>query len=480
MRTVIHLALLILFGHAATAAASGLADAVEHRDPQAVDRLLANPLTRLDAAQPDGMTALHWAVLREDVALAKRLLAAGANADAATRYGVTSLAIACRNGDALSVKALLAAGADPKRRAPTGETPLMIAARTGRPRAIGLLLAAGAEPDRTDRSRQTALMWAAAAGNTEAVSMLLAEGADHRTPLGSGFTPLFFAIREGHIDTTRRLLAAGLDVNQPMQRTTGNKAKDPPISPLLLAVENGHFELAVALLELGADPNAAPAGHTALHALTWVRRPLRGDGNPAPPGSGKIDGIAFARRLLEDFGAKVDPRRGKKGAGRGRLNPTGATPFFLAAHTADLPLMRLLLEFGADPHSRNADGCTALAAAAGVDDLGSGLLPAGTEQEALAAVRLLIEQGVDPNVVDKNRETAMHGAAYASRPRMVELLAAAGADPGVWNRKNRYGWTPLMIAQGHRHGNFQPSPETTAAVKRAFARDSPSTAAVTD
>ena len=54
-------------------------------------------------------------------------------------------------------------------------------------------------------------------------------------------------------------------------------------SGLILAVENGHFDLAVALLEAGVDPNDQRSGFTALHALTWVRKPNRGDGDDARP-----------------------------------------------------------------------------------------------------------------------------------------------------------------------------------------------------
>jgi ankyrin repeat protein len=89
---------------------------------------------------------------------------------------------------------------------------------------------------------------------------------------------------------------------------------------------------------------------------------------------------------------------------------------------------------------------------------------AGTEPEALEAVALAIELGNDVNAVDDNGETAMHGAAYKNFPKVVQLLADKGAKVEVWNRKNKYGWTPLSIAEGYRVGNFKPSPETLAAL----------------
>lgn len=145
----------------------------------------------------------------------------------------------------------------------------------------------------------------------------------------------------------------------------------------------------------------------------------------------------------------------------------GATPFLLASKTADLPLMKLLVELGADPLKPNHDGCTPLMAAAGIGTYAPDE-EAGTEEECLASVEYLLSLGAKLDTVDRNGETAMHGAAYKSLPRMVELLAAKGADIAVWNRKNKSGWTPLLIAQGFRNGNFKPSADTEAALSKVM------------
>ena len=62
----------------------------------------------------------------------------------------------------------------------------------------------------------------------------------------------------------------------------------------------------------------------------------------------------------------------------------------------------------------------------------------------------------------------MHGAAYKNLPKVVQFLADKGARIEIWNRKNKYGWTPLLIAEGHRPGNFKPSAETIAALHRVM------------
>jgi ankyrin repeat protein len=456
------LALLWIAGPA-SAAEAPLAEAAERRQ-SAVVRTLLEQGADVNAAQPDGMTPLHWAVYHDDLATTKLLLAAGASATAENRYGVAPLSLACMNGNADIVERLLDAGAEANTTLAGGETALMTASRAGRAGAVNVLLARGAKVNAKERKGQTALMWAAAEGHVEVVDALLRAGADFRTPLASGFTPLFFAVREGRTDVVLRLLAAGADVNEVL-RPKGPAGKEANV--LILAVENGHFELAAMLLAAGADPNAHPAGYTPLHAMTWVRKPIRGDGDPPPAGSGKLSSLAFVRELVER-GADINARLERGESGRGRFTTTGSTPFLMAARACDVPLMRLLVELGADPQWPNADGSTPLLAAAGVGALGDGDEAAGTEDEALAAVRLLLELGADLNAVDENGETAMHGAAYQSRAKLVDFLVERGANVNLWNRKNKWGWTPLLIAQGHRPGNFRPAPDTIAVIERAM------------
>lgn len=416
------------------------------------------------------MTALHWAVYHANERMTRLLLKAGADAKATTRYGVAPLSIACQNGDEKAVELLLEAGADPKTTLPEGETALMTASRTGRLGPVTKLLACGVDVNAREHKGQTAIMWAAAEGNLEVVDALLGAGADYATPLQSGFTPLFFAVREGRTDVALRLLKAGLDVNAAMQRGGGpNAAKPSRRAPnsLLLAVENGHFETALALVKAGANPNAQPAGHGALHAVSWVRKPIRGDGNPPPIGSGSVTALQFVRELVNQ-GADVNLELASGASGFADFTTTGCTPLVLAARTGDMPLAKLLLELGADPALTNADGSSALLAAAGIGDLGSGDESAGTEDEAIAMVSLLLKAGLDINIVDENGETAMHGAAYQNWPKLIAFLADHGAEVKIWHRKNRWGWTPLLIAQGYRKGNFRPDAATIIALERVM------------
>lgn len=439
-----------------------LADAVERRDLAAVAQLLdtgADP----NLPQPDGATALHWATHNDDTELVGRLLEAGASVDAVNAYGVTPLSLACQNGNGTIVQQLLDSGADPNKPLLGGETPLMTAARTGKLAPVTELIRHKADVNATERRGQTALMWAAAEGNLQTVDALLNAGADPDVQLRLGFTAFFFAVREGRSAVVHRLLDDGVDVNEVLRPIRSDKGVKGTTTALLLAVENGHFALADELLNAGADPNLAPAGYTALHAISWVRKPIRGDGDPPPIGSGSLTSPEIVRRLVA-HGADINARLQHGSAGRGRFNTNGSTPFLLAARSSDLPLMQLLLDLGADPKIPNVDQSPPLLAACGVGALSDGDESAATEAETVAAARFLLDLGADVNAVDQNGETAMHGAAYQSWPAVVRLLVERGANVNVWHMKNKWGWTPLLIAEGHRPGNFRPAPETIAAI----------------
>src|SRR5262249_6351600 len=260
----------------------------------------------VNTPEADGTTALHWATRSDDLETVELLIKAGANVKATNRYGMTPLHQACANGSARIVEALLKAGADPNSALPEGETALMTAARTGNADTVKVLLEHGADVNPKEAWRgQTALMWAAAEGNSEVIRLLLARGADMHVRSNGGFTAFLFAIREGRIGAVRTFLELGADLNESLQvrRRAGaaGSANAPQLDPgpnaFLLAAENAHYELAALLLEAGANPNAAPQGWTALHQVTWTRKPGLGDNNPAQPGSGTMSSLEFVRSL---------------------------------------------------------------------------------------------------------------------------------------------------------------------------------------
>jgi ankyrin repeat protein len=457
------------------ATAPALVEAVKNRNAAAVRRLIQER-TDVNAAEVDGTTALHWAARLNDAATVELLIGAGANATAANRYQVTPLSVAAMNGNAAIIRLLLTAGADANTALPGGETALMTTARTGNLEAVKLLLERGANVNAKEAGRgQTALMWAASEGHLDVVKTLLESGADVKARSEGGFTPFLFAVREGRLEISKTLLAAGADIsdavptdNRPRPAGTGS-GRPTGLSAFLLAVQNAHYELALMLVERGVDPNMAPQGWTALHQITGVRKVgLYGSNDPAPEGSGRIDSLEFVRQLIAR-GADVNARAKRRPPlGTTQLNMAGATPLLLAARTADAVLMRELLKLGADPRISNADDTNLLMVAAGVGTNSPPEDP-GTESEVVEAVKIALDLGIDLNAVDKNGETAMHGAAYKQMPAAVRLLAERGAKVDVWNRKNRKGWTPLQITIGvHRGMNIQKSPLTEAAVREVM------------
>ena len=429
-----------MFALMATSAAAGeLIDAIRLDAPAAALRLLesgADP----NEAEGDGTAALHYAIEKNDTALVERLLDSGADAVRVNRYGVTPIHIAALNGNAAIVSALLARGVDANAALPEGETALMTAARSGDVDTLRVLLDGGADVNAGEAWKgQTALMWAAAENNPAAIGLLLEYGADRDAVSASGeFSALTFAVRAGAIAATRALLDAGADADAAMQDGT---------SMLVLAVTNAHYELANVLLEAGADPDAAEQGWTALHQIAWSRRWNMGFNLPGPAQTGDLDSLDLVRRLVAagasiDTGVTTEPKDGN----RNKLDRIGATAFLLAAKSCDIPLMRVLLDEGADPAIATTNGTTALMAAAGVGIWAPGENP-GTHEECLGAVELADEVGGGAiNAINEEGDTALHGAVYRGGAiPIIEYLADRGAALDV---VNDLGWMPATAADG--------------------------------
>ena len=493
-------------------AASPLVAAVRAVDVSGVRALLADAAD-VNARQPDGATALHWAMHREHVEISDLLVGAGADVDAVNDLGVTPLLMASARGHGELVERLLAAGADPNGALASGETALMAAARTGSLEAVNALLDAGARVNVTESTRgQSALMWAVANRHPAITRALLDRGADVHARTGTrrrvynmggsrsagsasrgialeevtlgGSTPLLFAVRSGDLESARLLVAAGADVHD--TAADGNTA-------LNIAAHSGHGSLAAFLLAEGADPNAAPLGYTALHAAV-LRGTLRDRGVANDdPGAG----VPLVRALLE-HGADPNVRLTRGTPVRRWSHDfafmdrwVGATPFWLAARFLEVQMMRVLAAAGADPRLPSWDGATPLMAAAGqgynrgggsafIRDrrdfssynpvesaaLGS-TIPAAEERLAREAVAAALELGADVDAANDAGDTALHAAASHGMNSVIELLASRGAD---LRAENRRGQTPLALAvYADGIGGDRFVREDTAALLRSLA-----------
>jgi ankyrin len=475
----------VSFAATARAAPPGreLAERVKAQDWNAA-RALVKQGADVNAPLADGTTALQWAAHWDEREVASLLIQAGAKPNAADSNGVTPLLLACANGSVSMASLLIRAGADPSLARATGVTPLMMAARTGNSGIVQLLLERGANINAAESThQQTALMWAVAEGHTAIVELLLGKGADvrARTPARrsrvaasgqfaggecclpnyvGGFTPLLFAVQQGQIEAARVLLDAGANVND--AAADGSSALvlaidsapvvSDRVSRTALAAHASQEAMARFLIERNADVTLHGAGRTALHSAVQRKMPalvqllLAKGADPNARLERRLP--AVSRDVLQANGLDV--------------NPIGATPFWLAAGFGDAPIMRALLDAGADPTLTSVDRTTALMVAAGTDFVdGEDKYGVRTFDEditplarrAAEAVRICLDHGVDVNLSNEKGQTALFGAVYLGSPLVVQLLVDRGARIDVRNAKGQTPWSVAALGE-YRAGSF--------------------------
>lgn len=236
---------------------------------------------------------------------------------------------------------------------------------------------------------------------------------------GGGLTPLIFAAREGDIDSTKVMLDAGAKVNE-----TSNYGW----TPLLTAVNNRHWQLAEMLIDRGADVNIAnKGGWTPLYLATDIRNIEGGDYPVAKP---DMDSLEFIKFLLDH---KANPNARVRDNTLTRTIFTmqwffedGCTAFVRASQSSDTALMKLLLQYGADPKIATAYGDTALTASAGIGWV-EGVTYERSAKENYEAVKMLLDLGLDPNGANQDGRTPLMGAALKGRTDVIQLLVDRGA-----------------------------------------------------
>jgi ankyrin repeat protein len=463
-----------------------VADAVERRTSLTQLKALLTKKGSVNEAQADGTTALMWAVHLNDLDTAKALIQAGADVKAKNRLGASALSEAAALGSAPLVKLLLDAGADAKSlTTQDGETVMMTAARAGNAEAVKLLLDRGADVNAREQYRgQTALMWAAAGGHGEVVKLLMARGADwkvksfeHSTArlkmgdAASSVTPmaaaalnaLSYAARSGSIPALQALIDGGADIN------LGDGESS---TPLVIALVNKEYTAAKYLLDRGADVNIQDSfGRAALFAAIDIRNedyaamPQRRANDPMP--SLEIIKAILAKKPNVNATLKrAMPGRSGMDLGDSAMG-AGATPIHRAARAGDAEVTKLLLEAGADPSLKTTQGATPLLFAAGIGYRDKNTT--GTEEGAVATLKLLVAAGQDVKQTNQGGETALHGAAGRGADLIVQYLADQKLD---LNARSSRGQTPLDVAMGK--GSFGlpvPHPSTVALLQKLGAKE---------
>ena len=440
-----------------------LVEAAKTRNSAAAAALLQKKIDP-NIAEPDGTTALHWAVRYDDVALVERLIKAGAKANATNRYGVTPIALACESGSGAVVEQLLKAGVSPDATGPLGETALHTCAHAGNVEAARALLARGAKVDAGDSWRgQTPLMWAAAQGHAAMVRVLVEAGADVHTrstvvtwerqrtaeprekwlPPG-GFTALLLAARAGCVDCVNVLAKSGADINEidPENHTA-----------LVLALMNGEFDVAGALIDAGIDINIADnVGRTALLAAVDAHT-MPASNRPAPKeADSALSSMDVIQKLLAK-GANINaalraqiPYRTKLDRGGDGVLGAGTTPLLRAAKAGDTPVIKLLLEKGANAKAATRNGVNGIMMAANVATREEDMTGRNkTQKDAIETITLLLAAGTDVNGADNQGRSAVHGAALWGLTDVIKFLHKNGAN---LNAPDKRGYTALDYAQG--------------------------------
>src|SRR5262245_38396290 len=476
----IGIAAIALSAWLGAASSSPVADAAQHSDRDAVKALWKHAAD-VNAAQGDGMTALHWAAMKNDVELAQMLLYAGANARALTRIGsYTPLILAAQSGQAAVMEPLVAAGADVNAKTSNGSTVLMLASASGNVDAVKLLVDKGADVNAKEQTRGlSAVMFAAAANRAAVVSLLATRGADLNTTTAvvdlnaldrQKIGDMLFGNPQppGGRGNDGAAQAAQLNAQQQGRNFPGGRGlQGKPgverqfqlneliyaqggLAPIHLAARQGHAESAMALLDAGVDVNQLTAGDKSSPLLVATI-------------NGHFD---LAKQLLE---RGADPNLAAENGATplyGALNcewaPKSLYPqprAYLNQKTSYLDLMSALLDEGANPNARLRKKVWYSGYSfdlSGVDEIGATPFWRAAYASDVAAMRLLATHGADPNLpsmkgagrprtADVDREVSDVSKAPpipVGGPGVPPLVAAAGSGYGEGFAANSHRFAP--------------------------------------
>jgi ankyrin repeat protein len=471
----------VLFGVFVNASgqSSRVADAAMQADAAAV-RALLKAGEDVNAAQGDGMTALHWAARRGEAEMVRMLLAAGANLRATTRLGTyTPLLLASEGGHAAAIEALVAAGADTKSTTAAGVTPLMLASASGQAPAVKALLAHGADVNATEPVRgQTALMFAAANRRADVIRVLIAAKANvsaatkvvslKAAPPSPEEEAYLAAVAAGRGGRGAAPGAGGQRAATPATPAAQAPVTSPAAQTTVVALTGATFQApasAAGAPGQSADAAASPGGggapstgsgqggrrggRGAVTGIAGVSRPytyaelINGHGGLTALLFSARQGDAESAKLLLDAGAGIDTVSGGD----------NTSPLLMAVINGHFDLAAALLDRGANPSLASDNGVTPLYAALNVQWAPRALYPqprAYLQQKLtyLDLMKRLLDKGVDPNArlqkkvwyseynfpllgVDEIGATPFWRAAYAADVEAMKLLVAYGADPNI-------------------------------------------------
>jgi uncharacterized protein len=397
----------------------------------------------LFGAQPsadsaDGMTALHWAAHRGDVAAAVQLIKGGAALESTTRVGdYTPLHVASKEGHGGVVKALLDAGANAKAVTTSKTTALHLAAGAGSVEAVTALLDRGADVNAAEAAwGQTPLIFAAANNRVAAIRLLISRGAKVDLATRVIDLPTQDAVdraaerrRDAVLDEFRKSLPEG---ERAAWRPTPGQVQEAMRAAREVQESPGRIDSGAQDTDYQQTPGEAVAGYSAsvgtqggLTALLHAAR------------QGHRDAV-FA---LLDGGADINKGSGDR-----------TSPLLIATLNGHFDLALEMLKRGADPNLASDNGVVPLFAAINLQWAPRARYPqprAHDQQVAthLDVMKALLEAGSDPNArvlrhpwftsfnfccaENMAGATAFWRAAYGTDADAMKLLISYGADPNI-------------------------------------------------
>jgi ankyrin repeat protein len=328
--------------------------------------------------------------------------------------GEPPLIAAVRSGSIAAAKLLIDNGAAVEPESDY-QLPLNVAISLGEKTMVEFLLSKGANPNALDRSRGWPGLYAAAdMGARSIAETLLAHGADVNQKNTQGDCPLHAAASRNFKGMAELLLSHHADVNVP-----GNDGEPP----LFRAVEYNHLEMARLLVSNGANVNfPGKSGQTPL--LVTMRFPqnldmfklLLDSGANVNARAGGLDALDIAingkqagmvKALLEK---KADPNAEGAWNGQSTVTPL-IRAVFKAEESGKSDMAALLLQFGADPNLKDAQGETPLTRAVGNGNTN--------------LMRELISHHADVNETDGQGNPPL---TWARRETVKKILFDAGAN----------------------------------------------------
>ena len=401
-----------------------------------------------------------------DIEKIKRLLAEGANPNSAIDGGKTALHVAASNGHAEALKILLAAGADVNSANARESTALHYAASNGHDEALKILLAAGADVNSANVPEMTALHYVASKGHAEALKILLAAGADVNAENRLGRTALALAKVNEHPEIVA-LIERGADPES--ERTPDEKlpvAKEKKPCLLCVAAKNGNLVMIETLLASGHNPlqideegydpfyYAVVANNTNILELLENAKRKRQDEEKRRQQIKQAEEEAEQQRAEEEERARKERERQRAEEEERRRQAEEEERRRQAEEEERRRQAEELAQLKAEKEQREREETEERRQAEAAEAAYQIAIDGGGLRDYVAFLDGDYDnRQYDDDVRDKIKElvsarhkrgrTALHNAARGQNLEEVRLLLDNGADP---NAQDKRGVTPLMFA----------------------------------